>query len=88
MAKMNKHDLIKAVASKAGINQLAAKAALDGLSEIIAELHVGDELPIHGIGKFLVKETAARTGRNPATGDTVQIPAKRRLAFKASKATV
>lgn len=87
MAKMTKNDLIKAVAAASGINQLAAKAAIEGLTSVISDMGLGDEIPLHGIGKFISKEQPARIGRNPATGAAVEIPARRRLAFKVSKAT-
>lgn len=84
--KMSKAALIAAIADKAGISKGAAAKALEALTETITGLPDGGELNINGFGKFIRKPTKARTARNPATGEQVDIPAGSRLTFKASKA--
>lgn len=85
MAKMTKPELIKTVSSVGGINQLSAKAALDALAKVLIELPAGNEISLNGVGKFVAKEIPAHVARNPLTGASVDVPAKRRLTFKASK---
>ena len=83
---MNKQDLINKMASEAGITKLAAKAALqafeDGVTEALAN---GDTVQMVGVGTFKTSERKGRTGRNPATGEAVQIPAKTAVSFIAGK---
>jgi len=84
---MNKSELIEAMASKADITKSAAGDALDAmLDAITATLKEGDSLALVGFGTFSVSERAARTGRNPRTGDTIQIKASKNAKFKAGKA--
>ncbi|MEW7978554.1 MAG: HU family DNA-binding protein [gamma proteobacterium symbiont of Phacoides pectinatus] len=84
---MNKTDLIDAMADAADISKAAAGRALDGMVEAISEaLKSGDQVTIVGFGSFSVRERAARTGRNPQTGATIQIAASKSPAFKAGKA--
>lgn len=60
---------------------------LDSLTDVVTErVAAGDDVPLPGLGKFFVKEKAARTGRNPATGESIQIPAKRIPNFTPVKA--
>jgi DNA-binding protein HU-beta len=83
---MNKSDLIEAVAEAADISKAAAGRAVDGMTDaIIAALKGGDTVSLIGFGTFAVKERAARTGRNPKTGATIEIGASRSPAFKAGK---
>ena len=83
---MNKADLIKVVAKKADLTQSEAKLALDALIASITEsLKAGDSVTLVGFGTFSVADRPAREGRNPATGETMQIPAKRVPVFKAGK---
>ena len=81
---MNKSDLIDAMAADAGISKAAAKAALDSLtSKVTKALKGGDRVSLVGWGTWSVSNRAARTGRNPQTGKTIQIAAKNVVKFKA-----
>lgn len=83
---MNKSDLIEAMADAGGISRAAAGRALDGFIDAIAVgLKQGENVAILGFGTFAVKERAARTGRNPRTGQTISIPASKTPTFKAGK---
>ena len=83
---MNKADLITAVAERSGIAKTDAASAIDGAFEIIAEtLQRGDEVKLVDFGTFSVAESAARQGRNPRTGERIQIAASKRPKFKAGK---
>jgi DNA-binding protein HU-beta len=84
---MNKSDLIDAMADAADISKAAAGRALDGLVDAVTRaLKSGDSVSLVGFGTFTVRERAARTGRNPQTGQTINIPASKNPAFKAGKA--
>ncbi len=84
---MNKAELIEAMADAADISKAAAGRALDGMVEAITDaLKKGDSLSLVGFGTFSVKERAAREGRNPQTGETIQIKASKIPSFKAGKA--
>ena len=84
---MNKTELIKAIATKAELNQKQATAALDALTATITEtLKEGENVTLLGFGTFEVRERAERQGRNPATGETITIAASKTPAFKAGKA--
>lgn len=84
---MTKAELIKHLAEIAEVTNKQAEAVLNALTETIrGELALGRELTITDIGKFSVTQKAARTGRNPATGETIQIAAKRAPKFTAAKA--
>ena len=84
---MNKTDLIKAVAAKAPATQAAAAVVVDAVIEAIAEsLAKGDAVQLIGFGSFSVQERAAREGRNPQTGKTVKIAAKKVVKFKPGSA--
>ena len=83
----NKADLVDVIANKADISKQAAGAALDAvLGEITGALKQGERVSISGFGTFSVGNRAARTGRNPQTGATIQIPASKTPKFKAGKA--
>ncbi len=83
---MNKPDLIAAVASKAGISQVKAASTIDATFDAItAVLKSGGEVRLLGFGSFSVADRAAREGRNPATGATIQIAASKQPRFKAGK---
>ncbi|MBB1125174.1 HU family DNA-binding protein [Thiospirillum jenense] len=83
---MNKSDLIDAMAETADIPKAAATRALDALIDTITEsLKQGDTVSIIGFGTFSVKERAARTGRNPRTGEPLEIGASKSPAFKPGK---
>lgn len=84
---MNKSDLIDVVSESADISKAAAGRAIDGMLSAIADaLSKGDQVSLVGFGTFLVRERAARSGRNPRTGETIQIAAAKNPAFKAGKA--
>ncbi|MBS9766683.1 MAG: HU family DNA-binding protein [Flavobacteriaceae bacterium] len=81
---MNKSDLIDAMAVDAGISKAAAKKALESLTENVTKtLKKGDKVSLVGWGTWSVSKRDARTGRNPQTGKTIQIPAKNVVKFKA-----
>ena len=84
---MNKTDLIEAMADAADISKAAAGRALEGLIDAVAAaLKSGDPVSVVGFGTFTVRERAARTGRNPRTGEEITIAASKSPAFKAGKA--
>ncbi len=83
---MNKTELIAAVAAKAGLTKKDAERVINATIETITEsMTKGDKVSVSGFGIFEVKNREARTGRNPRTKETIQIPATRLPAFKASK---
>ena len=83
---MNKTELIAAVAEKAGLTKKDAERVINATVEAITESLVkGDKVSVSGFGIFEVKTREARVGRNPRTKETIQIPATRLPAFKASK---
>ena len=84
---MNKSELIEAIAASADIPKAAASRALDAMIESVTEsLKQGDSVALVGFGTFTVKERAARTGRNPQTGQPIDISAAKVPSFKAGKA--
>lgn len=84
---MNKSELIDAVAENADISKASAARAVDAaLSAITGSLAKGDQVALVGFGTFAVRDRAARTGRNPATGETLEIAAAKIPAFKPGKA--
>ncbi len=84
---MNKQELIEAVASSADLSKADAARAVDSVVDNITDaLKKGDQVTLVGFGTFSVKERAARTGRNPQTGQTIQIAASKMPGFKAGKA--
>ena len=85
--KMNKSELIEAVAGKSGLTKADAERAVKGFIETVTDtLKAGDPVTLIGFGTFLVRERKARQGRNPRTGETIQIKAANNPAFKAGKA--
>jgi DNA-binding protein HU-beta len=79
---MNKQDLIDAVADKTGATKVAAASHINSLIDVITDsLSKGDEVQIMGFGTFSVSDRAARTGRNPKTGETLQIAASKAPKF-------
>ena len=83
---MNKTTLIAQIAEKSGLTRKQAEAALNALTDTITEtLKAGDKVQMMGFGSFEIKERAARTGRNPATGETIEIPASKTPVFKVGK---
>ena len=84
---MNKSELIAKITEKSGLNQKDAGKALDGLTQAVSDaLANGEDVTLVGFGTFSVKERAARTGRNPQTGEEIQIAASKVPSFKAGKA--
>ena len=83
---MNKQDLVKLVSEKTGITKEAAGQAQKTVIEAIASaLEKGDSVSLIGFGSFKVVERAAREGRNPSTGEKIQIPASKAVKFTPSK---
>lgn len=83
---MKKVELISYVAETAGLSKVDAGAAVDAvLSGISGALSSGDSVSLVGFGTFSVTERAARTARNPRTGDPIQVPASKAPKFKAGK---
>lgn len=84
---MNKNELISRLAEVNETTKKAAGEQVDAILAVITEaLAAGEEVAISGFGKFSVTERAAREGRNPATGETIQIAASKSPKFKAAKA--
>jgi DNA-binding protein HU-beta len=85
--KVNKSELIEAIASAADIPKAAAGRALDAMVDSVSDaLKKGDQVVLVGFGTFSIKERAARTGRNPQTGAPISIAAAKIPTFKAGKA--
>ena len=83
---MKTADLIEQVATKANIATSTAKEAVEAmLTGIVEAAKQGDEVSLPGFGKFKVKESPARQGRNPATGEAIEIAASRKLGFAPAK---
>ncbi|WP_448212284.1 HU family DNA-binding protein [Colwellia sp. MEBiC06753] len=83
---MNKSQLVEKIAAGADIPKSAANRALDALTQSIGEaLAGGSDVALVGFGSFKVSERAAREGRNPRTGETIQIAAAKVPTFKAGK---
>lgn len=84
---MNKTELVAAVATKADLSkkdaEAAVKAVIDAVTEALAD---GDKVALVGFGTFEVKTRAARTGKNPRTGESISIPASKVPSFKAGAA--
>lgn len=84
---MNKSELVDAVAQSADLSKAAAGRAVDGfIAAVSGALQKGEQVSLVGFGTFLVRDRAARTGRNPQTGAEIKIPAAKNPAFKAGKA--
>ena len=84
---MNNSDLADKLAAANGLSKADARKYVDAVFEAIADAAAaGDEISLNGFGKFKVKESAAREGRNPATGATIQIAASKKFTFAAAKA--
>ncbi|MED4213037.1 HU family DNA-binding protein [Priestia megaterium] len=83
---MNKMELISAVATKSELTKQDSKKAVDALFETISNTLAKEEkIQLVGFGTFEVRERAERTGRNPQTGEIMQIPASKIASFKAGK---
>jgi DNA-binding protein HU-beta len=83
---MSKQDLVNYVADKTGLSKKDAEAALSSVVDgVKSSLVKGDSVTLVGFGTFSVSHRGARTGRNPQTGATIQIPARKAPVFKAGK---
>ncbi len=83
---MNKNDLVAAVADSADLSKADAAKAVDAVFDsITGSLKGGTEVRLVGFGTFSVANRKASTGRNPRTGETIQIPASKQPKFKAGK---
>ena len=83
---MNKATLIAKIAEQTDLNRKQAENALNAFIDVVTEaLKEGDKVQLMGFGTFEVKERAARTGRKPSTGETIEIPVKKIPGFKAGK---
>ena len=84
---MNKSELITSMAEKAKMTKKDAEIALKAFTESVEEaLEKGEKVQLVGFGTFAVSERAARSGRNPQTGEPVEIPARKAVTFKAGSA--
>jgi len=83
---MTRTDLIEAIAQETGSERQQAKAFLEGFTRIIErEMKNEGDVPLAGLGKFKVVKRQARTGRNPMTRESIQIPAKTVVKFTVAK---
>jgi DNA-binding protein HU-beta len=84
---MNRGEFVAAIAEQSGLTKADADRALEAMFKVVKKaLKSGDTVSLVGFGTFVVRKRAARTGRNPRTGDTIRIKASKVPAFKAGKA--
>ncbi|MGV0953211.1 MAG: HU family DNA-binding protein [Fluviibacter sp.] len=84
---MNKAELIEVIAKEAKLSKAAAQAALDAtVAAVVKAVTKGDSVSLVGFGSFSSGKRAARTGRNPQTGEAIKIPAAKTVKFSAGKA--
>ena len=84
---MNNSDLADSVAADHGLTKADARKLVDGMFAAISDAAAkGEEVSLNGFGKFKVKDTPAREGRNPSTGATIKIAAAKKLTFTVAKA--
>jgi len=84
---MTRTQFIEALAQQAGVDKKQAKAFLEAFTAVVERSMVAhDEIPLAGLGKFKVSDRKARVGRNPLTGEPVQIPAKTVVKFTIARA--
>ncbi|RJG52699.1 HU family DNA-binding protein [Sphingobium terrigena] len=84
---MNNTDLAEKIAGDNGLSKADARKLVDAVFAAIADATAaGEEIALNGFGKFKVKDTPAREGRNPSTGATIQIAAAKKLGFTPAKA--
>ena len=83
---MRKSDLVKCIAAEALVTPLAAQKAVDVVVSEIGDALRGEQATIRGFGTFSTASRAKRMGRNPRTGEPIEIPASKSVSFKASKA--
>jgi DNA-binding protein HU-beta len=83
---MSKQAVVDAVATKTGLTRNEASKAVNAVAEALAEVvGGGHEVLLKGLGKFKLKKTEERQGRNPSNGEPITIPAGERITFKQSK---
>lgn len=83
---MNKSDLINALKERAGLSRKDSEVVVDTFFGSITEsMAAGDRVEIRGFGSFRISERKAREGRNPKTGEAIQIPARRVIQFRPGK---
>jgi len=84
---MNKAEFVSAVADAADVSKVDAAKAVEAIIEVVKKaLKKGDQISLVGFGTFVVRKRAARTGRNPRTGQQIKIKASKNPSFKAGKA--
>ena len=84
---MNNADIAEQIAAGHGLTKTDARKVVDAVFAAVADAAAkGDEISVSGFGKFKVKASPAREGRNPANGQTIKIPASKKLTFAAAKA--
>ena len=84
---MNRRDLVKAIAAQTEVDAKTVDAVVKGFTDVTTKtVASGDPVAISGFAKFAKVQTAARQGRNPATGETIQIPAKKKVRVTPLKA--
>jgi len=89
MKKLLKNDLLNAIAAKSGLTKADGEKFLEAFAAAVVEkTDEGLAVPVQGLGVFKPLVKKARAGRNPQTGETLQIPASRTIAFKAATAVV
>ena len=83
---MKKAEMIEALATATGLSKADTEKVFNATFDLFkSELEKGNEVSVSGFGKFKISERAARTGRNPATGETMEIKASKSVAFKVGK---
>ncbi|TSC61640.1 MAG: DNA-binding protein HU-beta [Parcubacteria group bacterium Gr01-1014_48] len=84
---MNKQALVEAISEKIGVTKVQGEQAIDCMiGSIVDTIKRGEEVSIAGLGIFAAKQRAARTARNPRTGESIQVPAMRVPKFRPAKA--
>jgi DNA-binding protein HU-beta len=85
--KLHTSDLVERIAAEHGVSKESTRTVIDSmLAAITGATSAGDAVNLAGFGRFKVADRAARSGRNPATGETIAIPAARKLTFSPAKA--
>ena len=83
---MNKNELIRSIAQAANISNVAAERGLNGMLQTMADaMEGGERVTLSGFGSFIIIDRAARVGRNPKTGEKIQIPSRRGVKFRPGK---
>ena len=83
---MTKNEMLAAITEKAGVNKKEVKIVLEAYHAVVLDTLIKEQkVKLPGLGIFAVKDRKARVGRNPMTGETIQIPAKRVVKFRVAK---